>query len=65
MSARRGGLGFFTGMWIIAAFSLVVLWAALRSGASPEAARRSAEFVKTLGSSGTESRTSPAELEGP
>ena len=60
-----GAFGFFTGMWIIAGFSLVVLWAALRAAQGAEAAQRCADFVKTLGSSGVESRRRPAELEAP
>ena len=58
-----GALGFFTGMWIIAAFSLVMLWFALQAGQSSEAAQRCADLVKTLGSSGIDSRTREEELE--
>ncbi|MFP5208265.1 MAG: APC family permease [Acidobacteriota bacterium] len=60
-----GAFGFFTGMWIIAGFSLVVLWVALRAGQSSEAAQSCAEFVRTLASSGTETRVEPMELEAP
>jgi amino acid transporter len=52
----RGTIGFFTGMWIIAGFSLLILWLALAAGQSPQAARACADRVKTLGSSGVESR---------
>jgi amino acid transporter len=51
----RGVIGFFTGMWITAAFSLVILWLALAMGQSPQAARQCADRVKNLGSSGAES----------
>jgi amino acid transporter len=51
----RGVLGFFTGMWIIGAFSLVILWLALAAGQAAPAARECAERVKTLGSCGLES----------
>jgi len=60
-----GALGFFTGMWIIAGFSLVVLWLALRAGQGAEAAQRCADFVKNLGSSGVETRRRPEEVEAP
>jgi amino acid transporter len=49
-----GVLGFFTGMWILAAFSLFILWLALRAGQSPQAARECALLVQTLGSCGAE-----------
>ncbi len=58
-----GALGFFTGMWIIAVFSLVMLWFALRAGQSSEAAQRCAALVKTLGSSGVDSRERDEGLE--
>jgi amino acid transporter len=61
----RGAFGFFTGMWIVAGFSLVVLWVALRAGQSSEAALRCADFVRTLGSSGADLRVRPEELEAP
>ena len=51
----KGVIGFFTGMWIIAGFSLVVLWVALAVGQDAQAVRECAERVKTLGSSGVES----------
>lgn len=60
-----GAFGFFTGMWIIAGFSLVVLWVALRAGQSSEAALSCAEFVRTLASSGVETRMEPMEMEAP
>ncbi len=60
-----GAFGFFTGMWIIAGFSLVVLWAAVAAGQGSQAAQRCAEFVKTLASSGVESPTRSQELEVP
>ncbi len=52
----KGVIGFFTGMWIIAVFSLVILWLALASGQNPQAVRQCAERVKSLGSCGVESR---------
>ena len=58
-----GALGFFTGMWIIAVFSLVMLWFALQAGQSSEAAQRCAALVKTLGSSGVDSRERDEGLE--
>ncbi|EQD36910.1 amino acid permease family protein, partial [mine drainage metagenome] len=51
-----GALGFFTGMWIIVGFSLVVLWCAVRSGQSRQAAQQCADRIKTLGSSGVDAR---------
>ena len=51
----KGVIGFFTGMWIIAGFSLVVLWVALAAGQDAQAVRECAERVRTLGSSGEES----------
>jgi len=60
-----GAVGFFTGMWIIAGFSLIVLWVALRAGQSSEAARSCADFVRTLASSGVETRMDPMQLEAP
>ncbi|MDA8349995.1 MAG: APC family permease [Pseudomonadota bacterium] len=59
----RGVIGFFTGMWIIAGFSLVILWIALRSGQSSIEAQRCAERVKTLGSSGVDSRALAQDME--
>jgi amino acid transporter len=58
----RGVIGFFTGMWILAAFSLVILWLALAAGQDPKAVRETADRVKTLGSSGVESGMVPPEL---
>ncbi|MGH8199013.1 MAG: APC family permease [Steroidobacteraceae bacterium] len=51
----RGVIDFFTGMWIIAAFSLIILWLALAAGQDAAAARECAAQVKTLGSCGLES----------
>jgi amino acid transporter len=59
----RGIIGFFTGMWIIAGFSLVMLWLAVRAGQTPEEAQRCADRVKTLGSSGVDSSVYPENLE--
>ena len=59
----RGVIGFFTGMWIIAGFSLIVLWVALAAGQDSQAAQQCADRVKTLGSSGIESHRDAAELE--
>jgi amino acid transporter len=58
----RGAIGFFNGMWIIAAFSLIILWLALASGQSTPAAQECAERVKTLGSCGQESPRGATEL---
>ncbi|MBW4051092.1 MAG: APC family permease [Proteobacteria bacterium] len=58
-----GRIGFFTGMWIIAGFSLVILWLALAAGQDAQAVRQCADHVKTLGSSGLESRRETRELE--
>jgi len=52
----RGEIGFFTGMWIIAGFSLVVLWFALAAGQGSQTVQECADRVKTLGSCGVESR---------
>lgn len=49
-----GLIGFFTGMWIIVIFSLVILWLAMRCGQSSAAAQQVADQIKTLGSRGTE-----------
>jgi amino acid transporter len=57
-----GTIGFFTGMWIIAGFSLVILWLALACGQEAQVAQRYAERVKTLGSSGVESQRAAAPL---
>jgi amino acid transporter len=51
----KGVIGFFTGMWIIGGFSLVILWLAVLAGQDPQAVRQCADRVKTLGSSGLES----------
>ena len=58
-----GTLGFFTGMWLIAAFSLVVLWWAVRSGQSTAAAQQCADLIKTLGSSGIDARIGSGDVE--
>ncbi len=58
-----GAIGFFTGMWIIAGFSLIVMWLALACGQDASAAQQCAERVKTLGSSGVESRREAAALD--
>jgi amino acid transporter len=50
----QGKLGFFTGMWILAAFSLVILWLALRAGVRAAAAQECADRVKSLASSGVD-----------
>jgi amino acid transporter len=54
-----GAIGFFTGMWIIAAFSLVILWLALAAGQNAQAVRLCADRVKSLGSSGVDARQEP------
>jgi amino acid transporter len=46
--------GFFTGMWILVIFSLIIFWLALLCGQGADAAQRVADQVKTLGSRGTE-----------
>ncbi|HET6725833.1 MAG TPA: APC family permease [Gammaproteobacteria bacterium] len=56
-SGRMGGLGligFYEGMWILAAFSLVILWLAVISGQDAEVAQRTSDHVGTLGSRGAE-----------
>ena len=50
----QGKLGFFTGMWLLAALSLVVLYLALEAGQSAAAARECADRVKNLASSGVD-----------
>jgi amino acid transporter len=63
-SGKMGGngtLGFFTGMWIIVAFSLVILWLALLCGQKSGAAQRCADEIKNLGSRGID--TSKGESE--
>ena len=57
----KGMIGFFTGMWVIAAFSLIILWLALAAGQDAQAVRQCAERVRTLGSCGAETpRQEPA-----
>jgi amino acid transporter len=58
-----GAIGFFTGMGILAVFSLIVLWLALLAGQDAQAAQQCADRVKTLGSSGVETRREAAALE--
>jgi amino acid transporter len=58
-----GAIGFFTGMWILVGFSLVVLWLALAAGQSQEAAQQCADLVKTLASSGVESQREAVALD--
>jgi len=50
----RGKLGFFTGMWILAVFSLVILYLALKSGQSSAATQECTDRVKGLASSGVD-----------
>ncbi len=58
-----GDFGFFTGMWILAIFSVVILLLALYCGQSSEAAERCAREIQNLGSRGLdttqESQLSP------
>ncbi len=49
-----GVFGFFTGMWILVVFSLIILGLALLCGQSNEAAQRVADQIKDLGSRGIE-----------
>ena len=58
-----GVLGFFTGMWIVAGFSLLVLWCAVRSGQSPQATQQCADLIKTLASSGVDARIQSGDVE--
>lgn len=51
-----GLYNFFTGMWIIVVFSVVILWLALKCGQGSEAAQQIADKVKTLGSRGVETK---------
>ena len=50
----QGKLGFFTGMGLLAIFSLVILRLALRAGCGTTAAQACAARVKTLASSGVD-----------
>ncbi|MBU6421572.1 MAG: APC family permease [Gammaproteobacteria bacterium] len=51
-----GLFGFFTGMWILVIFSLVILWFALLCGQSSQAAQQVADQIKDLGSRGIETK---------
>jgi amino acid transporter len=51
-----GRIGFFTGMWILAAYSLLVLRLALGAGQSAAAAEKCAARVRNLASSGVDSQ---------
>lgn len=55
----RGLFGFFTGMWILVVFSLIILTLALLSGQDSAAAQRCADRVQTMGSRGAESLPDP------
>lgn len=50
----QGKLGFFTGMWILAVFSLLILRLALKAGRGAAAAQACADRVKSLASSGAD-----------
>ncbi len=50
----QGKLGFFSGMWILAAFSLVILYLALRAGRTAPVAQACADRMKSLASSGAD-----------
>jgi amino acid transporter len=50
----QGRLGFFTGMWILAVFSLVILYVALKAGRSAAVAQACADRVRSLASSGAD-----------
>ena len=55
-----GLFGFFTGMWILVIFSLIILWLAVISGQGAEAAQRVADQIKDLGSRGMETKKGAA-----
>ncbi len=57
----NGTFGFFTGMWILVAFSLVILWLAMLCGQNTEAAQRTANEIKSLGSRGIDTRKGETE----
>ncbi len=57
----QGKLGFFTGMWILAAFSLIILYLALKAGTSAAVAQAYADRVKSLASSGADPLTGAEE----
>lgn len=67
-AAAMGGhdvIGFFTGMWILAGFSLVILALALTAGQNTEAAQQCSDRVQTLGSRGIESLFNAGEPPAP
>lgn len=51
----NGTLGFFTGMWILALFSLLILRLALKAGQGAAAVQECADRVRSLASSGADS----------
>ncbi|MGH8396920.1 MAG: APC family permease [Gammaproteobacteria bacterium] len=60
-SKHMGGIGligFFTGMWILVIFSLVIMVLALMCGQNAKVAQQVADQVKTLGSRGVDSHKS-------
>lgn len=61
----RGTYGFFTGMWIIAGFSVIIMALALLCGQRSEAAQATNAQVKTLGSRGEDHVLATAEDTGP
>jgi amino acid transporter len=56
-----GTIGFFTGMWILAGYSLLILWLAYSTGQDAVAATNMSEHVSGLGSRGIESGDVPDE----
>jgi len=48
------GFGFFTGMWIIVVFSVVILFLAIKCGQSSQACKEDAERIQVLASRGME-----------
>lgn len=56
-----GTIGFFTGMWILAGYSLFILWLAYSTGQDSAAAINMSEHVSGLGSRGIESGDVPDE----
>ena len=59
----QGKLGFFTGMGILAVFSLVILYFALKAGRRAAAAQACADRVKSLASSGIDPHAGLAEAQ--